>query len=91
MPDRVPVETGQWRNAGWGSVLAVLGPHSRRRGWWLVVSSSDSPGYYVESVGRRYLESLPLVENLDYFGPGEQHPGERSVRNWAQLTRQMDE
>jgi len=65
------VEAGQWRKPTIG-VWAVLGPHPKRKGFWLIVRSNFP--YRAGYVGRRELEALPIV-SPDYFGRGKEHPG----------------
>lgn len=79
MSDRfetVPVEVDQIRKGQFGNVWGVLHPHATRRGFWIVVNS-DFP-YTTISLGRRQIESMPLMRD-DYFPDG--HPGIRYCRS----------
>lgn len=71
MTEKIPVEAGQWRRYAY-TIYAVYRP-AKRKGWWVLVSS-EFP-YPIFEEGRRAVEKMELVENADYFGKGNPHPG----------------
>lgn len=85
MAKAVPVEKGQWRRLYGATVLCVLEPNPRRRGFW--ICASDRFPHEVDSWGRRELEKMTLV-NRDYYGGGKGHPGEASARAMVEMIRQ---
>lgn len=89
MSEQIPVEVGQWRRSRYigATIYAVLAPHPRRKGFWIVVSSSD-PHCPESWGGRQLMDVCPTLVEKDYFG-GRPHPGEAVARTLAQFEEQM--
>jgi hypothetical protein len=69
-PTSEPVEVGQVRRGQFGINWGVIKAHPTRKGFW-ICASHEFP-FDIITVGRRQLESLPLIPD-GYYKEG--HPG----------------